>query len=159
MYQDFRDADKVTHSYQSGSRGQVRRSHAALEARNFIAANVKRNDQASRRLIRYLSMQTNRVLLLVRDAKTGRILISPPEDELWLIRQKSGFGRAVKHEWNVVKAVGSAFFEELESTRRWTFGFKDYYDIIVWDLDPGERFSNVYQTVTEVRLVAFSFLR
>ena len=132
----------------------MRRSHAALEARNFIAANVKRNDQASRRLIRYLSMQTKRVLLLVRDATTGRILISPPEDELWLIRQKSGLGRAVKHEWNIIKAVGPSFFEEMEAKRQWTLGFKDFYDIIVWDLEPGERFINVYQTVSEVRLFA-----
>lgn len=121
-----------------------------LEARNFIAAHVKRNDQASRRLIRYLSMQTHRVLLLVRDAKTGRILISPPEDELWLIRRKSGLGRAVKHEWNVQKKVGPAFFEEMEENRRWSLGFNEYFDIIVWDLDPGERFTNVYQTITEV---------
>lgn len=149
-YHEYRDADKVTIHHQSGSRGQVRRSHAMLEARNFIAAHVKRNDQASRRLIRYLSMQTHRVLLLVRDAKTGRILISPPTDELWLIRQKSGIGRAVKHEWNVQKKVGPSLFEELEANRRWSLGFNEYFDIIVWDLDPGERFTNVYQTVTEV---------
>lgn len=131
----------------------MRRSHDMLEARNFIAAHVKRNDQASRRLIRYLSMQTHRVLLLVRDAKTGRILISPPEDELWLLRRKSGLGRAVKHEWNVQKRIGPAFFEEMEASRRWSLGFNDYFDIIVWDLDPGERFTNVYQTITEVTRV------
>lgn len=128
----------------------MRRSHVMLEARNFIAAHVKRNDQASRRLIRYLSMQTHRVLLLVRDAKTGRILLSPPEAELWLIRRKSGLGRAVKHEWNVQRKVGPDFFEEMEANRRWSLGFNEYFDIIVWDLDPGERFTNVYQTVTEV---------
>lgn len=151
-YADFRDADKITIHHQSGSRGQGRRAHAVLEARNYIAACVKRNDMASRRLIRYLAMQTHRVLLLVRDGKTGRILVSPPEDELWLVRQKAGLGRAIKHEWNVQKKVGTAFFEEMETSRRWSLGFKDYFDIIVWDLEPGELFANVYQTVTEVGL-------
>lgn len=95
-------------------------------------------------------MQTHRVLLLVRDGRTGRILVSPPEDELWLVRQKAGLGRAIKHEWNVQKKVGTVFFEEMETNRRWSLGFKDYFDIIVWDLEPGEFFANVYQTVTEV---------
>lgn len=156
-YAEFRDADKITVHHQSGSRGQGRRAHAVLEARNFIAACVKRNDLSSRRLIRYLAMQTHRVLLLVRDGKTGRILVSPPEDELWLVRQKAGLGRAIKHEWNVQKKVGAAFFEEMETNRRWSLGFKDYFDIIVWDLESGELFANVYQTVTEVGLYIYLF--
>lgn len=104
-------------------------------------------------------MQTHRVLLLVRDGKTGRILVSPLEDELWLVRQKAGLGRAIKHEWNVQKKVGTMFFEEMETSRKWSLGFKDYFDIIVWDLEPGDFFANVYQTVTEVSLQFYMFAR
>lgn len=130
----------------------MRRSHAVLEARNFIAGYVKRNDPASRRLIQYLSMQTYRVLLLVRDAKTGKILISPPEDQLWLLREKSGLGRAVKNEWKCLKEVGPEFFKELEVSRRWNLGFNDYYDVIIWDLNAGEPFGNVYNAAIHVSL-------
>jgi hypothetical protein len=151
-YHEFREADRRTIHHQSGSRGHMRRSHAVLEARNFVAAYVKRNDPASRRLIQYLSMQTYRVLLLVRDAKTGEILISPPKDQLWLLREKSGLGRAAKNEWNVLKEVGPQFFNEMEVSRKWNLGFNDYYDVIVWDLDAGERCGNVYSTITQVSL-------
>lgn len=89
-------------------------------------------------------------MLLVRDGKTGRILISPPPKELWLVREKCGLGRAVKKPWKVLQEVGKDFFENLESRRKWTFGFDDYYDIVVWDNEPGEDFHNVYNAVTEV---------
>lgn len=151
-YHELREANKLTVHHQSGSRGHMRRSHAVLEARNFIAAFVKRNEPASRRLIQYLSMQTYRVLVLVRDAKTGEILISPPQDELWLLREKSGLGRAVKNNWKVRKEVGPEFFKELEASRKWNLPFDDYYDVIVWDLEAGERFGNVYSAVTQVSL-------
>lgn len=149
-YHEFRNAEQRTVHHQSGSRGHMRRSHAVLEARNFIAAYVKRNDPVSRRLLQYLSMQTYRVLVLVRDAKTGEILMSPPEDQLWLLREKSGLGRAVKNEWKILKEVGPEFFKELEASRRWNLGFNDYDDVIVWDFSAGESFGNVYSAVTHV---------
>lgn len=127
-----------------------RRAHAVIETRNFIAAHIRRDDQISRRFIRYLSMESNRIMLLVRDGKTGRILISPPPKELWLVREKSGLGRAVKKPWKVLQEVGKDFFENLESRRKWTFGFDDYFDIVVWDNEPGEAFHNVYNAITEV---------
>lgn len=98
-----------------------RRAHASLQSRNYIAGHIKRDDQASRRFVRYLSMQTHRVMLLVRDGKTGRVLISPPKDQLWLLREKSGFGRAIKKSWNVLREVGGEFFDELAVNRKWTF--------------------------------------
>ena len=151
-YHEYRKAGERTVHHQSGSRGQIRRSHAFLEARNFIAGYVKRNDPASRRLIQYLSMQTYRVLLLVRDAKTGEIVISPPKEQLWLLREKSGLGRAVKHEWKVLKEVGPEFFKEMEVSRRWNLGFNDYYDVIIWDLNAGEPFGNVYSSISDVSI-------
>lgn len=149
-YQEFRGAEELTSHHQSGSRGHTRRSHAVLEARNFVAGYVKRNDPASRRFIQYLSMQTYRVLVLVRDGKTGEVLLSPPPDEMWLVREKSGLGRAVKNQWKVLKEVGPDFFEVIEKHRRWRLGFDDYYDVIMWDLSAGESFGNVYSTATQV---------
>lgn len=75
---------------------QMRRSFGIFEARSFLAGSVKRIDQASRRFIKYLSMQTNRVLVLVRDATDGRILIQPPQEERWILRR--GFGKAKQRE-------------------------------------------------------------
>ena len=135
---------------QSGSRGRERRAHAVMEARSFLAGHISRNDQASRRLIRYLSMQTHCVLLLVRDAKTGKVLVAPHDDELWLLREKSGIGRASKNKWNVIKEVGEKLFEELDATRKWNLSFNDYYDVIVWDIEPGRHYSNVYSVVSQV---------
>lgn len=140
----------MTVHQQTGSRGLERRSHSVLECRNFIAAYVKRSDQASRRLIRYLSMQSHRVLLLVRDAKTGQILISPPKEELWLVREKRGIGRAVKNSWKVVKQLNAEFFEEIDTVRKWNLGFDDYYDIFVWDNAAGDQYRFLYTTVVEV---------
>ena len=140
----------MTVHHQTGSRGLMRRSHASSEARNFIAAHVDRNDPVSRRFIRYLSMQTHRVLLLVRDAKTGRILLTPPKEELWLVREKAGIGRASKNEWTVTHKVGFELFEQLEVARTWTLGFNDHYDVIIWDLKPGKEFWNVHSVVQQV---------
>lgn len=51
-------ADKVTHHFQTGSRGMARRSHSVTEMRNFICGHIKRDDPVSRRFIQYLSMET-----------------------------------------------------------------------------------------------------
>jgi hypothetical protein len=108
-------ADKVTHHFQTGSRGMARRSHAIVEMRNFICGHIKRDDPASRRFIQYLSNETWEIRALVRDRKTGRILIQPPEEELWLLREKSGWGRATRNEFDVVGEIGPAFFEQMVS--------------------------------------------
>ena len=113
-----RDVATMTIHNQSGSRGHIRRKHAVMEARDFIAAHISRNDQACRRFIRYLSMQTHRVLLLVRDAKMGLILISPTDSELWLVREKSVVGRAIKNSWTIRKKVDAKFSEEMNATRK-----------------------------------------
>ena len=77
-----------------------------------MCANIKRNDPVSRRFLQYLSMQTNNVLVLIRDAKTSKFLRKPPDEEMWLSRHKAGIGRASKNEWTVTKEVGLPFFEE-----------------------------------------------
>jgi hypothetical protein len=111
---------------QTGSRSHgVRRSHAVLETRSFVCAHIKRNDPTSRRLVQYLSMQTSCLVLLVRDGKTGSILVKPPEEETWLVREKTGLGRAARNEWNIIQKVGTEFFEDMDRHREWHFGFKE----------------------------------
>lgn len=108
-------AEKVTHYAQTGSRGMARRSHAVVEMRSFICGHVKRDDPVSRRFIQYLSNETWELRALVRDRKTGHILIQPPKDELWLVREKSGWGRASRNEFSIVSEVGATFFEQMVS--------------------------------------------
>jgi hypothetical protein len=114
-YFDGDKADKVTYHFQTGSRGMARRSHEIVEMRNFICGHIKRDDPVSRRFIQYLSNETWELRALVRDCKTGRILIQPPAEELWLLREKSGWGRAARNEFNIITEVGPAFFEQMVS--------------------------------------------
>jgi hypothetical protein len=108
-------AEKITHYFQTGSRGMARRSHEVVEMRNFICGHIKRDDPVSRRFIQYLSNETWEIRALVRDRKTGRILIQPPKHEMWLLREKSGWGRATRNEFDIVGEIGPAFFEQMVS--------------------------------------------
>jgi len=145
------DAEELTTRQNNRNRGVGRRSHAVFEARNFICAHIKRDDPVSRRLIQYLSMQSQTVVLLVRDAETGKLLVKPEEEQRWLYREKSGVGRASRNEgWHIIKSIGPTFFEEMDKYRKWKFSFKEYYDVYVWDLKAGEPFAVLYNTVQEV---------
>lgn len=95
-------------------------------------------------------MQSHCLLVLVRDAETGKLLITPPEAERWLMREKSGLGRAAKNEWNVHKSIGPTFFDEVDRKRKWSFSFKEYYDVYIWDLYPGYSFPSLYNVLQEV---------
>ena len=108
----------------------------------------------SRRFIQYLAMQTNNLCLLVRDAKTSRIIVKPPREQLWLIRAKAGIGRASKNTWTVLEEVGPSFFEKIDRYRRWHFGFTSYYDIYIWDLEAGKPYPHLYNVVKEVSISA-----
>ena len=145
------DAWDITYSHQQGGRhSQYRRSHAAREARNFLCGYIKRGDPVSRRFIQYLHLQSQRVVLLVRDAMTGELLVKPPEDERWLLREKSGLGRASKNQWNGIRSIGEQFFEEADKNREWTLSFKEYYDVYVWDLMANESSASLYNLVQQV---------
>ncbi|KAJ8107718.1 hypothetical protein OPT61_g8673 [Boeremia exigua] len=143
-------ADKVTNYFQTGSRGMARRAHQHTEMRNFICGHIKRDDPVSRRFIQYLAMESWELRALVRDAKTGRVLISPPEDELWLLREKSGWGRASRNEYEVVGEIGPAFFESMDKSRKWHFGFDEFYDVYIWDSTPGRPFFAMQRKIEEV---------
>lgn len=77
----FEDADAMTEKIQTGSRGQARPAHSVTEVRNFMCANIKRNDPVTRRFLQYLTMKSTKVLVLIRDAKTSKILSSPHAEE------------------------------------------------------------------------------
>ena len=150
------DAMMQTIELREGARhGNIRRSHSVSEYRNFICAHMKRDDEVSRRTVQCLSMQSHRLLVLVRDAETGKLLVTPPEEERWLMRVKSGIGRATKNtDWTVQKSIGPAFFEEVDVKRKWNFSFKEYFDVYIWDLEPGLSFPSLYNALHEVRNVS-----
>lgn len=143
-------AESVTNYFQTGSRGVTRRAHQHTEMRNFVCGHIKRDDPVSRRFIQYLAMETWELRALVRDAKTGRVLISPPEDELWLLREKSGWGRASRNEYEVVGEIGPTFFEAMDKSRKWHFGFEEFYDVYIWDSSPGRSFYTLQRKIEEV---------
>ncbi|KAL8694630.1 MAG: hypothetical protein Q9218_000725 [Villophora microphyllina] len=154
-YFSFDRAEQMTQSAQNGSRrGPIRQSHVALEARNVMCAHLDRNDPKSRRFLQYISVETHRVVTLVRDAKTRRILKTPPSEHLWLVRTRSAYGRASKAEWEIRSKVGPEFFEQIEGLRQWHFNFREHYDVYIWDLMPGEHYANLYNTVQQTLLRA-----
>lgn len=141
----------------AGRAQSSRRQTDIFEARNFMCAHIKRDDAVSRRLIQYLSMQSHRLLLLVRDGETGELIIKPPEDQKWLYRIKQGPGRPGRNEWHMLKEIGPEFFQEVDEHRPWRFGFQEHYDVYIWDLEPGEPFPRLYNAVQEMLWKAWRF--
>jgi hypothetical protein len=90
------------------------------------------------------------MMILARDGKTGKILVSPPEDELWLLRRKAGYGRAARNEWETVRYVGPDFFEEMDEAREFRLGFEDYYDVYIWSTDAGAHSEFLHASILEV---------
>ncbi|VUC25117.1 unnamed protein product [Clonostachys rosea] len=140
-------AEQYSHCYQVGRRGQTRRQHEVVEARNVIVGHMKRNDPVTRRFLQYLIMRAGEVLLLVRDGKTGRVITAPPQNELWTYRRKAGVGRASKNEWTNVLEVGPQFFDMNDKLREWRFGFEDYYDVYIWDYAPCMNVNILYNAI------------
>jgi hypothetical protein len=148
----FEHAAQTSFWEQSGSRSsQFRRQHEIQEARNYLCAQMKRNDPLTRRFIQYLVMRRSDLVVLVRDGKTNRIITKPYSDQLWLKRKKSGLGRASKKEWTIVEEVNEEWFEMVDAQRRWKFSlFNDYYDLYIWDLQPGRPHFHLHETISMV---------
>lgn len=149
-------AKQMTASQEVGSR-RFGKQRTAIETRNFICAYMKRNDPVSRRLIQYLAMQTSHVVMMVRDVKTGKYIVEPPDDQLWLVRKEGGFGGRTGGDWVTVKSVDPDFFEEIDRFREFSFGFKEVFDIIVWDRKAGRTLFNLYNTVLDALAKAHRF--
>lgn len=65
---------------------------------------------------------------------------SPPKNEVWLTRIKSGVGRASEDDWTVLRPVDEDFFQKMEDCREWCFGFNEYYDLYMWESGPWPTF-------------------
>lgn len=46
----------------------------------------------------------------------------------------------------------------MESIRQWHFGFNEYYDVYVWDLEAGQPWPYLYNTVWQVRIPQHHFV-
>lgn len=142
----------------SGDGPRQYRSNPRLEQRNYICAHMKRDDPVTRRFIQSCVMNTGDYLTFVRDAKTGRVITAPPEEERWFIREasttqsRSLFSFDDDDDDNYVDKLrlNERFFKAVDSTRNWRFSFKEYYDIIIWDLVPNRPAISVYNVICEV---------
>ncbi|TIA42207.1 hypothetical protein D6C79_07093, partial [Aureobasidium pullulans] len=151
-------AAHMTSHHQTGSRAHgQRRTHHAVETRNFVCAHMKRNDPVTRRWIQYAVMESYKMAIMVRDGRTGNVIVEPPQEHKWLIRTKSGVGRASRSEWQIVKEIDDKFWDEIDRFREWHLGFKDYYDIVVWDIESGEHYSSLYNSIQELLIRALRF--
>lgn len=155
-YLKFENAHTMTTRQQTGARARGPRTHEVSEYKNIICGYIKRNDPVSRRFVQYLQMESGNLCVLVRDAKTGRVIVKPPNEHLWLTRRKAGMGRAVKNDWVIGKEVGPDLFQMLSDgkDKDWKFGFNDYYDLQIWDLQPGQHFDNLYVKIQEMMIQA-----
>ena len=45
----------------------------------------------------------------------------------------------------------------METSRKWHFGFNEYYDVYIWDFEPGRVFNYLYNTVSETLFKAHRF--
>ncbi|KAF5130914.1 hypothetical protein E5D57_007263 [Metarhizium anisopliae] len=145
---DFEAQQYSRHTQVSG-RSHGRRQHDIIETRNIIVGHMKRNDAVTRRFLQYLVMRAGELLVLVRDGKTGRVITAPPEEQLWTYRQKQGIGRASKNEYVNVLEVGPVYFQILDASRKWRFGFDDYYDVFIWDFVPCQSAIETYNVIIQ----------
>ncbi|SMQ51641.1 unnamed protein product [Zymoseptoria tritici ST99CH_3D7] len=156
----FLGAHEMSSRAATGARGAGPRTHDVMECKNVICAHIKRNDPVSRRFVQYLNLYSSELCILVRDAKTGRIVVQPPKKEWWLTRTKSGMGRASRSEWQVTSEVNEGMFERLSDTSVFSdfrFSFSEHYDVIVWDTLPGVHPEEFQSRIHNTLIKAYRF--
>ena len=128
---------------------RTRGARIVKEFKNITGAYIKRNDPISRRFVQYLSMCSGQICVLVRDGKTGRILVQPPEEHLWISRTRIVGGGMPKNDWQIHRKVGPELFEQLsaEEAVKWRFGFNDFYDVQIWDLRAGRPYEELLSVI------------
>lgn len=140
----------------SGNGPRLYRSNPHLEQRNFICGHMKRNDPITRRFIQTFVTNTGDCLIFVRDAKTGRIITAPPEEERWIIRERPKSLSSYGDGGYVDKLrLNESFFKAAEDQRSWRFGFKEYYDIVIWDRVPNRPAMGIYNLICTVSVQDF----
>lgn len=146
----FRNAVSATHNLQTRRHSGQRRQHDVSESRSWIAGQMSRNDEKVRRFIRLMSMRPNEICIYARDMETGRVLVQPPENERWLVREKVGLGRSARNQFNILEAVDAKFFRTMHALRGGQLPFNDYYAIVIWHREPGRSWEQMQYDITEV---------
>lgn len=125
--------------------------------RNYIAANMSRNDPRVRRFITLTQTHIAELIVYVRDCKTGQVIVEPPEEEKWIIRDKMGAGRLHRSKWAIRQPFDRAFKANLEHDRLWKFSFRDCIDIIIWDRLPTRPPEQLQYSIMKVCLCLLIF--
>lgn len=151
QYLQFEEAKEQSVHHTSGDRRQGPSVHATWQYRNVLAIHIARNSAVYRHFVQYLALQAAKVVMLVRNAKTGDLLVTPDDEDCWLARERVGYGRAKgDDDWIVRRKVGENMFEMMSGkARKWRFGFNDYYDVVLWDVLPGQTFNSQYAVVCD----------
>lgn len=131
--------------------GSSVRLHAATEARNYIAANMSRDDPRVYRFIEILKTHRSELIVYIKDCKTGHVLVDPPVDERWIIRDKIGAGRLHRGKWTIRHPFDKVFKATLERERLWQ-SFRDCLDVVIWDRLPARPPEHLQYTLMKVQL-------
>ncbi|KAK3339984.1 hypothetical protein B0T25DRAFT_618719 [Lasiosphaeria hispida] len=111
---------------------------------------MKRNDAVTGRFIQYALMRPGELLMLVRDGRTGRVIVAPEEKHRWICRS-SRLGdmreqrRITGQDWEVEGGVGIDFLGTAKEQRKCKFGCNDYYEIYIWDFASSGSADSFYQ--------------
>jgi len=126
-----------------------------VEARNVICAYMKRNDAASRRFIQYILLNRGEAMILVRDGKTGRIVVAANDNERWWRRAIPGYmapnpGHSTSDQlpWDR-EEIDKGFFATAQANRRWSLGFDAYYEVYIWDNAPGGEIGSLIRLISD----------
>ncbi|KAI5850540.1 hypothetical protein DFP73DRAFT_473014 [Morchella snyderi] len=129
--------------------GSCVRLHAATEARNYIAANMSRDDPRVYRFIEILKTHRSELIVYIKDCKSGQTLVDPPMEERWIIRDKIGAGRLHRGKWTIRHPFDKAFKATLERERLWQ-SFRDCLDVVIWDRLPARPPEHLQYTLMKV---------
>ncbi|MGG6496965.1 UNVERIFIED_CONTAM: hypothetical protein NY603_29010, partial [Bacteroidetes bacterium 56_B9] len=78
-------------------------------------------------------------------------ILQPPKEEQWLARTYIG-GR-----WKITGEVNEEMLEQFSDTHAYSdfrFGFDEHYDLIIWDLEPGEHWTQLESRVHDCLIKA-----
>ncbi|KAK5661906.1 hypothetical protein OQA88_10015 [Cercophora sp. LCS_1] len=92
FFVDVTAEDLTTHNRMSRiTQRTLAAKQIVIEARKIVCAYMKRNCAASRRFIQCMLLDRGELMILVRDGRTGKIVVVPDEDDRWLRRRIPGF--------------------------------------------------------------------
>lgn len=154
-YAESSNAARAATFFQVG--GRRRRASKVVEARNYICANISREDPGSWRFIKFLQSYTARVVVYAKDCLTGQVICAPPDSEKWIFRYKEGNGNLNKRKWVVHQSFDRVFRTQIEEHRPWKLQFNDYIDVVVWDLHSGREIQSLHLFLVAVRCLSSFF--